>query len=173
MAKCSICNSRKGKRKCIDIGTFICSLCCGTSRDESKCAGCTFYKGPSLNRNYRKVPHFPIHEMKDDFELQRISELIERGLWIIDEENDINDSHAARYIELLLDKYYFKDEPVVFKNEFEKEGFLFIDRHIEENFSDIPKDVTYKVLSSILRSINRHTNGEREYLNFVHQFINL
>lgn len=173
MAKCSICNSRKGKRKCVDTGTLICSLCCGTSRHETKCTGCSFYKDQTSNRNYRKVPHYPIQEMKNDFELQSISELIERGLCIIDEENDINDSHATRLIELLLDKYYFKDEPVVFKNDFEKEGFLFIDGHIVKNFSDTPIDVTYKVLSSILRSINRHTNGKREYLNFAHQFISL
>lgn len=173
MAKCSICNSRKGKRKCIDSSTFICSLCCGTSGNEIKCNGCSFYKDRSSNRNYRKVPHFSIHEMKDDFELQKISELIERGLCIIDEENDINDSHATRFIGLLLDKYYFKDEPVVFKSEFEKEGFLFIDGHIVENFSDIQTEVIYKVLSAILRSIKRHTNGKREYLDFAHQFISL
>jgi hypothetical protein len=148
-------------------------LCCGTSRHESKCAGCSYYKDESPDRNYRKVPHFAIQNLKNDFKLQNISELIERGLCIIDEENDINDSHAARIIELLLDNYYFKDEPTVFKNEFEKDGFLFIDRHIEENFPDTPKDVIYKVLSSILRSINRHTNGKREYLDFVHQFIRL
>lgn len=173
MAKCSICNSRKGKRKCLDTDTFICSLCCGTSRHESKCIGCLYYKYESSNRNYRKVPHFTIQDLKNDFNLQNISELIERGLCIIDEEDDINDSHAARILELLLDKYYFKDEPAVFKNEFEKDRFFFIDRHIEDNFPDTQKDVIYKVLSSILRSINRHTNGKREYLDFVYQFMSL
>ena len=171
MAKCSICNSRKGKRKCLNTGTLICSLCCGTSRHESKCAGCSYYKDESSNRNYRKVPYFAIQDLKNDFKLQEISELMERGLCIIDEENDMDDARAARIIELLLDKYYFKDEPVAFKNKFEKYGFSFIDGHIEKNFPDTPQDVIYKVLGSILRSIHRHTNGKREYLNFVHQFL--
>ena len=32
MAKCLICNSRKGKRKCKAKNGFICSLCCGKNR---------------------------------------------------------------------------------------------------------------------------------------------
>ena len=98
---------------------------------------------------------------------------IESTIPIIDEEKNIDDSLALKFIELLLDKYYFMDEPVVFKNDFEKEGFMFIDGHIDENFSDIPTEIIYKALSAILRSIKRHTNGKKEYLAFAHQFISL
>ncbi|MGM0452979.1 MAG: hypothetical protein ACQERN_07425 [Thermodesulfobacteriota bacterium] len=53
MAKCLICNARKGKRKCIAAGGFICSQCCGTTRSFDK----------SSMRNYRKLPRYTVSEM--------------------------------------------------------------------------------------------------------------
>ena len=54
MAKCPICNSRKGKRKCLISDSFICSLCCGNIRKAETCLGCTFYQKPK--RKYNEVP---------------------------------------------------------------------------------------------------------------------
>lgn len=43
MAKCPICGSRKGKRKCLVKAGPICTLCCGETREEETCRGCPFY----------------------------------------------------------------------------------------------------------------------------------
>ncbi len=108
--------------------------------------------------------------MDNDFELQSIAELVEKVICIIDDENNINDSIAIRLVELLLDKYFYRDEKLAFNNPLEEKGFSFIHEHLEKNFKDLSTDQVYKVLSTILRSIKRHKNGTRDYLNFVHQF---
>jgi hypothetical protein len=170
MAKCFTCNSKKGKRKCVDTVTLICSECCGTARNKLKCAGCSFYKDEALNRNYKNIPYFPLQDLKNDFEIQNIAEIIERDLCVIDRENDINDVIAKKFIELLLDKYYFGDEPVIFRNEFEKQGFLMIDTDLKYKFPAVSNEMIFKVLGSIWRSINRHEGRRREYLDFINQF---
>jgi hypothetical protein len=170
MAKCNICKSRKGKRKCISTNALVCSLCCGETRNSEQCTGCSYYKDASEIRKYNKVPHFTIKEMDYDFELQNIAELIEKGICIIDDEHNIDDSIAIRFIELLLDKYYYKDQTVSFNTNLEEKGFSFIHEHLEKNYKDLPADQIYKVLSTVLRSIKRHNNGTRDYLNFAHQF---
>jgi hypothetical protein len=44
MAKCSKCKKRKGKRHCVALGDYLCSLCCGLLREkEIHCPqSCTF-----------------------------------------------------------------------------------------------------------------------------------
>ncbi len=46
MAKCSKCKRRKGKRYCVALGDYLCSLCCGLLREkEIHCPqSCTFLK---------------------------------------------------------------------------------------------------------------------------------
>lgn len=173
MAKCTICNSRKGKRTCKATDTFICSLCCGASRNQDKCDNCSFYSDLDKSKDYSKVPYFEIREMKIDFHLQSISELIERGLCIFDEENDIDDAIAKKIVERLLDKYHFQECSIVFENDLEEAGFAFVNGHIEKNFRDIPNDLISKVLCTILRSIKRHTYRRSEYLDFAHQFVGM
>ncbi len=170
MAKCNICESRKGKRKCLATNISVCSLCCGETRNFEQCVGCSYFKDISEGRRYSKVPYFSLNEMGNNFELQGISELIEKGLCIIDDENNINDSIAIRIVELLLDKYFFEDEKISFINPIEEKGFSFIHKHIEKNFGDETKDQIYSVLATILRSIKRHNEGSRGYLNFAHKF---
>jgi len=171
MAKCTICNSRKGKRICKATDTFICSLCCGSSRNPDKCANCSFYSQLDKSKNYNKVPYFEILEMKNNFQCIDISVLIENDLCNFDEENDIDDETAKRILERLLDKYHFQESSIVFNNGLEEAGFAMVNDHIEKNFQEISSVVITKVLGAILRSLKRHTNGKREYLDFIHNFI--
>ena len=46
IAKCPICNSRKGERQCLIAGSFVCSLCCGNTRKADLCLECRFYQQP-------------------------------------------------------------------------------------------------------------------------------
>lgn len=172
MAKCSVCNSRKGKRKCIADTTFICSLCCGQSRTPDKCSGCSYYKDASSNRNYRKVPFFEIQEMSNSLDLQDISNVVESVLCSLNLELEgFNDKSAAKLLELAFDKYHFKDPELSFTNLELKDLFQRMSEAIEQDFPNIPEEKLIKVLSSVYRSIQRRTNGGSEYLQFAQQYV--
>lgn len=111
--------------------------------------------------------------MDSNLQLQNISEIIERELCRFDKGYVIVDETAKRIIERLLDKYHFRESPIVFENNFEKVGFVSVKNLIEKNRREIPDEVIVKVLGAILRSIKRHTNGKREYLDFIHHFIGM
>ena len=106
MAKCSICNSRKGKRRCLVSDSMICSLCCGNSRSEDTCMGCSYYQTPK--RKYNEVPKFTPKQMENDLQLSDYSNVIESALcsYDIELENKLQDEDAIKIIELLLDKYH-------------------------------------------------------------------
>lgn len=173
MAKCSICNSRKGKRKCRADETFICSLCCGQSRNHDKCNGCSFYKDAAHSRNYRKVPFYEILQMSDSLELQDISNAIESTLCALELESEesFTDKIAARLIELYLDKYHFKDPKLTFNNNAIEVQFYKMSKIFEQELLNIQEDQFLKVLASVYRSIQRRTNGGKEYLRFAQQYV--
>ena len=87
MAKCSVCEARKGKRKCLKSGEMICSLCCGQTRTAEACKGCSFFKGPAP-RNYGKLPYFEVREMSKYTDLQDLSELLEQAIVQVDRKMD-------------------------------------------------------------------------------------
>jgi hypothetical protein len=172
MAKCTQCNSRKGKRKCKATETFICSLCCGENREQEKCEGCSFFRSASAGRNYRSVPHYSTQEMADSFELEGISEVIETALcrvWAADGKN-VNDRAAARLVELLLDKYHFNDDTPQIDDPVLATGHQLLSRTISEELPQVPAEKLVKVLAAVSRSIQRRTIGGSSYLEFVSQF---
>ena len=172
MAKCSICNSRKGKRKCMVDATFICSLCCGQTRTPDKCTGCSLYKDEASNRNYRKVPFFEIEVMADSFELQEISNTVEALLCAFDlEADEFNDITAAKLLELAFDKYHFKDAELRFANAAQKDWFEKMSQVLEEELFHFSEEQRIKVLASVYRSLQRRTTGGREYLQFTQQYV--
>ena len=173
MAKCSICNSRKGKRKCQVNETFICSLCCGQSRNPDQCNGCSFYKDASHSRNYRKVPFYEIELMSGSMELQDIPNVIESTLCAFEFESEelFTDKTAVRLIEFFFDKYHFKDSQLAFDNFALKVKFDEMVQIFEKELSDTPEDQVLQVLASVYRSIQRRTNGGREYLQFAQQHV--
>ena len=173
MAKCPICNSRKAKRKCTAEDSFICSLCCGVTRSIEKCDGCSFYKGPLSHRNYRKAPHFPVKWMANDFNLQDNANVIESAICQFDVEVNyiIDDNIVLRVTELLLNKYHFNDKEIEFANELEESGFNLIDEAIQQEMSNLlPEDLS-KIIGTIYLSIRRHTNGKREYIEFIKKHV--
>ena len=50
-SKCSLCNSRKAKRKCSKHESMICPLCCVSIRHEDFCSKCSYFKAA---QNYIK-----------------------------------------------------------------------------------------------------------------------
>lgn len=172
MAKCTVCNSRKGKRKCKATGTLICSLCCGQSRTEAKCDGCSFFKSAASNRNYRSVPYYSTQEMADNLDLESIANVVEFSLcqiWV-NEDQYVDDRTVARLVELMIDRYHFNDEKPRTDTPVLEEGFRIFSQNIGENLSHIPPEQLVKVLAAVYRSIQRRTIGGTSYLQFVSQF---
>lgn len=175
MAKCPICSSRKGKRKCLVEDAFICSLCCGQSRNPENCAGCSWYKDPSQNRNYKKVPYYSLKQMQDSRTLEDISNVIESTLCRLSVENEetFTDKTAAGIIESYVDKYHFKDSELQFSDPAVETGFNVLSEVINKELSTTPEEQIIKVLATIYRSIQRRTNRGWEYLEFIKKFVGM
>ncbi len=172
MAKCTVCDSRKGKRKCKNTGSFICSLCCGETREPEKCEGCSFISPVSASRNYRSVPYFSTEEMANTPELEGIAQNIETLLcmvWAADSVN-VNDRTVARLVEETIDKYHFKDEkqPITELAIASKDQLSF--QTISKELKAVPAEKLVKVLAAVYRAIQRRTIGGSSYLEFVSQF---
>ncbi len=169
MAKCPLCNSRKGKRKCLATESFVCSLCCGDFRNVEKCAGCSFFKDDKSIRNYSKTPYIPLREMAGNLEMQDAARVIESALceFALAHRQSVADRQVSRLLELLLDKYFFGDPTFNFQNELEKAGFELVDQAIQDNFEGLGNENVSEIIGAIYRSIKRRTNGNREYLEFI------
>lgn len=173
MAKCSICNAKKGKRKCKADDTLICSLCCGQSRNQEKCTACSFYDNSGLRRNYRKVPFYGTAQMADSAELEGIANFIESTFLTIDVDSKIlfRDNDAMRLLELFFDKYHFQDEELHFADTMQEDNYQMILDVCEEDLGTVPLEKLLKVMGAIYRSIQKRTDGSRKYLQFIQQYI--
>ena len=171
MAKCTICNSRKGKRKCKKTDSLICSQCCGESRDPAACEGCSFIGGTATVRNYRRLPHFTIDEMERSPENENIGMVIENTLSLIWNRSkaDVNDRTAQRLVEMLLDRYHFKEEQDKFDDPILEDGYQRLCREIDEELENVPTDQLVKALGAVYRSIQRRSGG-CSYLQFINNF---
>lgn len=172
MAKCTICNSRKGKRRCKATATMICSLCCGENRNREECAGCSFFSGRAVGKNYRKVPHYTTEEMAASPELEDISNIIETSLceiWAADSEH-VNDRTVLRVIETVLDQYHFDTGEPDIENGVLAAGYQHLAKAIREELGQVPVEKLVKVLTAVYRSVQRRTNGGCSYLEFISNF---
>ncbi|RPJ82288.1 MAG: hypothetical protein EHJ94_02440 [Deltaproteobacteria bacterium] len=176
MAKCSVCMKVKGKRNCKVFSGVVCALCCGTSRDESRCAGCSFYKTVAEMRRYDKTQYFSTLQMADNQELQDAGDVIEGAMCVFDhaQTNTIKDGFLKNVLERLLDRYAFGDKTLLFSDDLEREGFAFIDAAIKEDLSGVESERLSKVIATVYRSIKRHADGSyggRKYIDFIHQHV--
>lgn len=172
--KCPLCNSRKGKRKCLITEGNICSLCCGQSRKEATCQGCVFYQEQRPTRKYNEVPSYTTKQMESSDELQGYSFTIERAIFDFDQATHciMKDPDAITIIERLIDKYYFKDETLRFEDALIEKGFNFVQKAMEDNhFANIPEDIVVKVLGVLRFVARRRTTGKREYLKIIEEYI--
>ncbi|MGA7980881.1 MAG: hypothetical protein WCA32_11725 [Chromatiaceae bacterium] len=171
MAKCPICESRKGKRKCVVSDGLICSECCGSTRTGALCFGCVYYQKPT--RRYSEVPAYSVSDMDGNVELESYGNSIEGALCAYDVENKgaLKDSDAIRIIELLIDKYHFQDEQLDQEAQIASRGFQFVDKCIMEDLEGVDPEKIVKVLGVIRFVAKRRTRIGREYLNVVHQYV--
>ncbi len=175
MAKCLICNSRKGKRKCTIQEGLICSQCCGATRASDKCAGCSYFRDEKSMRNYRNIPYHPLSDMSADWNLQNQANVIESAICSFDQEcGSIMDNQTAlEIVQRLLDKYHFRDKNPAISNPLVKQGFFAVDKAIEADLSSLmPEEIT-RLLGAIARSITRHDETRRAYIDFIHEHVGL
>ncbi len=169
MAKCPICNTRKGKRKCNREDAFICSLCCGETRSSDKCAGCSFFTDAQSTRNYRQVPHYALPHMSNNMQLQDHANVIESAFCQFDHQLDgrPDDFFFQKIAELLMEHYHFRTENLNFANDLEKQGFEVINRIIQKDLAPLSPDEISRLLGTIYRSILRRAGMGRDYIDFI------
>lgn len=170
MAKCKICEQRKGKRKCQPIEAVVCSQCCGTHRNEEQCLGCLYYKKNVLKRNYKGIERYSTQEMADTPELERIADVIETGIARLDQDLSLRDETIQKLLERLFDTYHFHDHELSFDTDQDRERYQALVSVIESELNKIPEEKLVKTLGAVYRSLRRRTKGNREYLGFIHHF---
>ena len=172
MAICSICQSRKGKRKCLK-GGVVCSQCCGETRGPETCTGCSFFTGGATRKNYRSVPYYETSQLANSFGLQDVSNVIESTLCAFDVQGNgqFTDQTAMRLIELLLDVHHFKEASPVIENQTLGALFAEMGQIIAQDMAEVDEQELVKVLASVYRSIQRRTNGGSAYLNFIRDYV--
>ena len=174
MAKCPVCHSRKGKRKCLVTEEgHICSLCCGETRQEATCSGCVYYQPLQTRRKYNEVPSYTPMQMDANPGLQDCSYAIEGAIGAFDRQTGriIRDDVPLQIFERLLDKYHFKDEKLTFASELIEDGFNYVESVIKADLPRIDEAELVKVLGVLHFVAKRRSRGNREYLAIVEQFV--
>jgi hypothetical protein len=111
--------------------------------------------------------------MADSPELERYSNTIEATLCVFDQENDyrLSDSDAISILESLIDIYYFKDTQVQTDRDIIFLGVKHIERSIKEDLPDFDDEILVKVLAVVRFVARRRTQGSREYMRMIHQYV--
>ena len=111
--------------------------------------------------------------MEASEELQSYSFAIEGAIGTFDKQTGrtIRDEVPISIFEKLLDKHYFKDEKMTFESELLEDGFTHVESVIETDLKGTEKDTLVKVLGVLYRVAKRRSQGRREYLAIVEQFV--
>ncbi len=170
-AKCSVCESKRGKRFCLITDTLICPLCCGKTRSADACTGCEHYKAPV--KNYRSYPAYTISEMEDSWELQDSSECIEGALVDYDILTDekLQDDDALEIFEIFMDQFHLKEKRTPSSPLIQK-AIEHINEAIDADLEDKPREEITKVLGTIHFVCNRRCKTKnRNYMRIIHQHV--
>lgn len=170
--KCPVCNSRKGKRKCLLTTTWICSLCCGQERSKDSCEGCPYFRERKPQRRYGEVPAYTAETMANRSDLTAHAYVIEEAISTFDADigGRLRDETALRMLELLMDQYHFQDLQLASEEERAQQGLQRVATAIDQHLSDLSALVLVRVLCTIYLLAKRRSQGGREYLNFLREF---
>jgi len=171
MAKCPICNSRQGKRKCFLVDDLICSRCCVSKRKAEICLECTFYQKPKIK--YNNVPAYSTSEMESNMDLESYGNSVEGALCTYDIKNGniLNDRDAIRIIELLINIHYFNVQDIDGESQVVINGVDFIEDIIKEDLKDVNNEVIVKILGIIRFVAKRRSKTGQEYMRLIHQYV--
>lgn len=171
MAKCVACNSRKGKRKCAINDEMICPVCCGEARGPDSCADCSFYR-PASN-NYQSVPFYSVSQMANSHVLTDAAYEVEGVFCRLDAQsgNTLDDKNMLRLMELIFDKYYFRDPVPDNLDAGDQYRLDTMSEHFGKSLGEPSAVDLMKIMAAIYRSIRRRTLGRREYIEFIYNYV--
>ena len=106
-------------------------------------------------------------------EREDISEVIESALATFDYEMDdqMNDNDAIQMLEMLLDVYYFHEDPPTSEIPLIDEGFCRVHNSIQARLLHVDHSELSKILGAIWFIAKRRTTGKREYLQIIRQYV--
>ena len=113
--------------------------------------------------------------MDDDPDLQSYANTVEATLclWDSRQRGTLNDNSATRVLEMLLDRYHYKDSEVVETDSLLLEGFEMVLQSMAEDLSDVPAVTIVKILGVIHFVARRRTRGGREYFDIIQDYVGL
>ena len=170
MAKCPICNDRKGKRQCRVRAAIICSPCCGAIRAAEACGDCGFFKPPT--RDYDHLPRYSTQEMQDSKLLEAISFPIEASVCLLDRERGytLKDDQAIAILELLLDLYSFGDTRESVADRVRELGCEKVLEIVERELARQPREEVAKVIGTVRFVACRRNSGGRHHMRVLQQY---
>ncbi len=172
MAKCPICQSRKGKRVCLLHTSPLCTPCCGEIRQSETCSTCEYYQDRVIHRKYHELPAYSTVEMENSFHLQDYSNAIESAFVTLDSEHGtVNDAIAREAIEYLFDKYLFQDQPAPLRKDLVISTARFVEHVVQQDIEDPDFALFIKVLGTVYQSVCRRTQGGREYMRVIAKYV--
>lgn len=155
MAKCPVCNTRKGKRKCAIVNNeFVCSLCCANTRKEDLCLDCVFYQPPQ--HDYDAVPAFSAAVMANNHALQNYSQLIENAF------SAPNLQDAIAMLELLIDKYHFNESEPKIANSLWLTGGAAAEDVIKTALKDVDNETLINLLGAMRHAVKSRVENSAE-----------
>jgi len=144
-------------------------LCtCGSGKKYKKC--CLNSSKEGGNNRYRKIPRFSTQEMADSEELALLAMPFELTFISLDRKYSINDLFIKNILEVLLDKYYYNEEPVSNYGAGATVIYSLFRGCIEETFKDEEPETIYKILATIYQCIMVRGYRGRAYIEFLHKF---
>lgn len=169
--KCPVCISKKGKRPCLLTTSCICSQCCGINRKKETCHSCGYYQDPK--RDYKSIPYYSPNEMNNNFGRQDIANVIESAISSFDHEhgNSMRDELAIQIMEHLLDFYHFKHQCSNLDNELLASGYRYVFSIMIDELNDEPHEEITKILAAIYFVAKRRSQGGRQYLDLIRQYV--
>jgi hypothetical protein len=197
MAKCTKCKKRKGKRYCVALGDYLCSLCCGLLREkEIHCPqSCAFLEKHKPYQEQRIIEKKQVSSLKtpgpeedilNDERMAWLAVHIEAPLKEYAEKKEaFSDKDALLSLEYAREKIA-KDKGLIFtpeeknkpKNEIGEAIFQNIERCRYERKIILPGDVAaYKkeekiqCLERIILEVKVWAKGNFEGRNYIDQVI--
>ncbi|MBT4288786.1 MAG: hypothetical protein HOD92_15775 [Deltaproteobacteria bacterium] len=111
--------------------------------------------------------------MDGNSELEDYGNVLEGALCTYDHENNysLGDKDAIRIVELLIDRYYFKDPKIDSISEVILNGFNQVEKAITKNMPTIEPEILVKILGVIRFVARRRTKTGREYMKVIHRHV--
>lgn len=91
-------------------------------------------------------------------------------IYDVDNNRTLKDADVTKILELLMDKYHFKDVEINCDSPFVLAGFNFVDTVISKDLAGIEEQELVKLLSVLHYVVKKLSKIGKEYMNIIHQY---